>query len=237
LILGLSVSVLKLWRKGDYGIWEIRDRPRQYTYSKLMCWVALDRLLQMERRGVLRLGARSEEIRAGRSAIAQVIEQQGYNDTLQSYVGELNGHVIDASLLLVACVGYRDASDPKMRTTLQRVQAELAEGDLIYRYKAGADGLDGHEGAFGICSFWAVEVLARQGNVAEADRRFQYLLSVANDLGLFAEEIDIESGAALGNFPQAFTHVGLINAAEAIERARNGNTSSTSSSNSWSLAG
>jgi GH15 family glucan-1,4-alpha-glucosidase len=237
LILGLSDSVLKLWRRPDYGIWEIRDQPRHYTYSKLMCWVALDRLLRMEQRGALRLGAKAAEIRAARTAIADVIERRGFNDDLQSYVGELDGRGVDASLLVMACVGYRNASDAKVRATFQRIQDALGEGVLVYRYPPGADGLAGREGAFGICSFWAVEVLARQGNVAAAERRFEHLLSFANDVGLFAEEIAPKSGAALGNFPQAFTHVGLINAADAIERARNAETSATSSGDSWSLAG
>jgi GH15 family glucan-1,4-alpha-glucosidase len=144
---------------------------------------------------------------------------------------------MDASLLLMACVDYKKPTDAKMRTTFQRILNELGEGDLVYRYRPGTDGIEDREGAFGICTFWAVEVLARQGNVAEAEERFRRLLAFANDVGLFAEEIGPESGAALGNFPQAFTHVGLINAANAIERARNPETASTSSNRSWSLAG
>ena len=119
----------------------------------------------------------------------------------------------------MACIGYKDADDPRMRATYDCIHRRLGRNGLLYRYER-FDGIDGIEGAFGICGFWAIDNLAKRGELATAEGRFQHMLAYANDLGLYAEEIDIASGAALGNFPQAFTHVGLINAAVAIERAR-----------------
>jgi GH15 family glucan-1,4-alpha-glucosidase len=119
----------------------------------------------------------------------------------------------------MACIGYKDADDPRMRATYDRIHQRLGRNGLLYRYER-FDGIDGVEGAFGICGFWAIDNLAKRGDLDAAERRFQHMLGHANDLGLYAEEIDVASGAALGNFPQAFTHVGLINAAVAIERAR-----------------
>jgi GH15 family glucan-1,4-alpha-glucosidase len=138
---------------------------------------------------------------------------------LGSYTSVLDGDKVDASLLLMACIGYKDAGDPRMRATYDRIHQRLGRNGLLHRYER-FDGMDGVEGAFGICGFWAIDNLAKRGDLAAAERRFTHMLSFANDLGLYAEEIDIASGAALGNFPQAFTHVGLINAAVAIERAR-----------------
>src|SRR5205823_13023769 len=132
----------------------------------------------------------------------------------------LDGDEVDASLLLMACLGYKDADDPRMRSTYQRIQQRLGRHGLLYRYERRDEAMDGVEGAFGICGFWAIDNLAKRGELGEAERSFRHLLSFANDLGLYAEEIDAASGAPLGNFPQAFTHVGLINAALAIEPAR-----------------
>jgi GH15 family glucan-1,4-alpha-glucosidase len=128
---------------------------------------------------------------------------------------------VDASLLLMPCVGYKPARDPRIMATYRRIWQRLGRNGLLHRYQRGSDGLDSDEGTFGICSFWAVHHLACRGDLLEAKRLFEHVLSFANDLGLFAEEIDSDTGAALGNFPQAFTHVGLINAALAIAQAEN----------------
>ena len=210
--------VCENWRTPDHGIWEIRDRKRHYTFSKLMCWVALDRLLELHRSGHLRI--RTDRLERERSAIADAIESRGYNAGLASYVGELDGDRVDASLLLMPCLGYGDPAHPRMRTTYERIEERLGREGLLYRHEPYFDSIAVPEGAFGICSFWGVENLARRGDVDQAERLFDGLLGHANDLGLFAEEIEPESGDALGNFPQAFTHVGLINAAFAIGRAR-----------------
>ena len=219
MLAGFGKVVCKKWRETDHGIWEMRDLPRQYTFSKLMCWLALDRLLKLDEKRVLSLGSLAERFRRERKAIAETIEQLGFNTDIASYASELNGAEVDASLLLMPCIGYKPADDPRIVSTYERIWQRLGRDGLLYRYERGYDGLASHEGAFGICSFWAVHHLACRGDISEAKRLFERILSFANDLGLFGEEIDPESGAALGNFPQAFTHIGLVNAALALERA------------------
>ena len=219
---GLGRVVRATWRGMDSGIWEIRGDQRHYTFSKLMCWVALDRLLELDRLGAVPLGAEAAAYAADRDAIATLIEERGFNEGISAYTLELDGHGMDAALLLMATVGFKPADDPRVVSTFALTCARLGPDGLLQRYEAGADGLEGDEGAFGICSFWAVEQLAMRGELEAATAAFERLLSFGNDLGLFAEEIDSRTGEALGNFPQAFTHVGLINAALAIERARAG---------------
>jgi GH15 family glucan-1,4-alpha-glucosidase len=221
MLAGFGKVVAKRWREPDHGIWEIPGRPRHYTLSKAMCWLAFDCLLTLHEEGDVRLRQRDcEHFRRERQAIADAIESKAFNADLDSYASELDGGDVDASLLLLPSLRYIDAADPRMISTYERVRARLGRNGLLYRYEPGYDDLDSAEGAFGICGFWAVENLARRGNLREAERAFEHLLSFANDLGLFSEESDPQTGAALGNFPQAFTHVGLINAAVAIEKAR-----------------
>ena len=220
MLTGLGDVVCRQWRESDSSIWEVRGPLRHYTFSKVMCWAALDGLLKLHDDGALVLSsAKVDAFGRERAAIEQAIERRGFNPALDSYVSVLDGDKVDASLLLMACVGYKDAGDPRMRATYDRIHQRLGRNGLLHRYER-FDGMDGVEGAFGICGFWAIDNLAKRGDLDAAERRFHHMLSFANDLGLFAEEIDIASGAALGNFPQAFTHVGLINAAVAIERAR-----------------
>ena len=216
---GLGRTVCRRWREPDQGIWEVRGEPRQHTFSKVLCWLALDRLLDLHARGQARVPV--DRFRRERAAIAEAIEARGFNPALSSHVAELDGDAPDASLLLMAPLGYRDAADPRMRGTYDFVQRRLGRGrGLLQRYESGYDGLASPEGAFGVCGFWAVENLIGRGDPEAAGRMFADLLSFGNDLGLFAEEVDPRTGAALGNFPQAFTHVGLINAALALARAR-----------------
>jgi GH15 family glucan-1,4-alpha-glucosidase len=219
LLNALGETVCQRWREADEGLWEGRSGRFHHTHSRVLCWAALDRLLAMHDAGLLE--ADVPRFRAERDALRAEIEGQGYNDDLGSYTGTLGGNELDASLLTLPLYGYVDAASPRMRSTLARIRKGLGVDGLLYRYDVStADGLTPGEGAFGICSFWAVECLARAGEVEEAAAAFERLLAYQNDVGLFAEEIDPESGAALGNFPQAFTHVGLINAALAIERAK-----------------
>jgi GH15 family glucan-1,4-alpha-glucosidase len=214
----LGDTVRRLWREPDEGIWEKRSGRFHHTYSKAMCWVALDRLLGLAGRGLVRLPVAGYE--RDRAALRQVIETEGWNERLGSYVDVLGGDDVDASLLLLGLRGYDDpARSPRLLSTLAVVRRRLERDGLLYRYPAGSDGLPGGEAAFGICSFWLTEFLARAGRLDEAKSSFGHALGYANDLGLFAEEIDPRSGAALGNFPQAFTHVGLITAALAIAAA------------------
>jgi GH15 family glucan-1,4-alpha-glucosidase len=209
---GLGHTVCKRWREPDEGIWEGRSGRFHHTHSKALCWVALDRLIQMHEAGQIRVDV--DEFRAQRDAIRAEIEARGYNARLGSYTRTLDGDELDARLLTLPLYGYVDGAHPRMRSTCARIHERLGRDSLVYRYETKTDdGLPPGEGAFGICSFWAVECVARGGDVRAAMRAFERLLAYANDVGLFAEEIDPESGAALGNFPQAFTHIGLINAA------------------------
>jgi GH15 family glucan-1,4-alpha-glucosidase len=217
----LGETVSRLWREPDFGIWEKRAGRFHHTYSKAMCWVALDRLLRLAERGVLALPpAAAGRFRRNREALRQVIESEGWNPRLGSYVDVLGGDGLDASLLLLGLRGWGDpASSPRLLATLEAVRGRLERNGLLYRYPPGDDGIAGGEAAFGICSFWLAELLARAGRAEEALAQFERVLAHANDLGLFSEEIDPQTGAALGNFPQAFTHVGLISAALAIAAA------------------
>jgi GH15 family glucan-1,4-alpha-glucosidase len=212
--------VCKRWREPDNGIWEIPGDRRPYTFSKVMCWVALDRLLSLHEQGTIDIGASEAPFRQTRGDIAECIESRGFSADLDSYTAELDGKEVDAALLLLVHFGYKPASDRRMVATCNRVEQELGCDGLLYRYRPGHDGLKGREGAFGMVSFFAVVHLANRDLVQEAVQRFDHLSALGNDVGLFGEEIEPRSGRALGNYPQAFTHVGLIHAALAIERAR-----------------
>jgi GH15 family glucan-1,4-alpha-glucosidase len=222
---GFGQIACRSWREPDHGIWEVRGARRQYTFSKVMCWLALDRLIDLHEKGALSLGASLARFEAQRAEIHAVIDKQGFNTRIGSYTSELDGDSVDASLLLMACLGYRSADDARLRSSYQVIRERLERNGLIHRYERGYDDLSGDEGAFGICSFWAVDYLACRGDLEEAVELFERLLAYASDLGLYAEQIDPNTGAALGNYPQAFTHIGLINAALAIERARGASSS------------
>jgi GH15 family glucan-1,4-alpha-glucosidase len=212
LLAGLGETVCRRWREPDEGIWEGRAGRFQYTHSKALCWVAVDRLLVLHRTHGLPIDV--DGFRRERDAIRDTIERRGFNERLGSYTRLLDGDDLDASLLTLPLYGYIDAAHPRMAATCERIHERLGQDGLIYRYTEGTgDGLPAGEGAFGICSFWGVECRARGGDLAGAVAGFDRLLGYANDLGLYAEEIAPRTGAALGNFPQAFTHVGLINAA------------------------
>jgi GH15 family glucan-1,4-alpha-glucosidase len=216
LLRGFAQSAGRLWQEPDSGIWEIRGEVRHYTFSKVMCWAALDVLVDLASRGMLKLPAGIDD---ARTALRQVIESRGYQDSIGSYATVLGGEAVDASLLLMSCIGYCDPGSERMRGTFARVHERLARNGLLFRYEHGFDGFSAPEGAFGICCFWAIDNLAGRGDIDEATRSFEHVLGFANDLGLMSEEIDADSGALLGNFPQAYTHVGVINAALALARA------------------
>ncbi len=203
--------VCRNWQRPDEGIWEPRSGKGHNTHSRLLCWVALDRLLALHADGHLR-GAPVGRFAESREAIRHEIETRAWNDTIQSYAARLDGDRVDATLLLLPWYGFADASSERMRLTYRRIRERLGVGNgLLYRYVT--EDSPG-EGAFGICSFWGAEYLALGGGTAEEARQlFEVLCGYATDVGLFAEEIDPATGCALGNTPQAFTHVGLINAA------------------------
>jgi GH15 family glucan-1,4-alpha-glucosidase len=211
LLVAIGNNVCRRWRDPDNGIWEVRGPPKHYVHSKALCWVALDRLIRLHDEGLLRVPI--EQFRQESGRIRAAIETRGYNRALQTYTAVFDGDDVDASLLQLARYGYVAADSPRMLGTYERIHERLGRNGLLLRYLSGHDGLPPGEGAFGIASFWAAEALARQGRNEEAVAKFEHLLSLANDVGLFAEEIDVGTGEALGNFPQAFTHVGLIDAA------------------------
>jgi GH15 family glucan-1,4-alpha-glucosidase len=209
---GLGRTVCRRWREPDEGIWEGRSGRFHNTHSKVLCWVALDRLIEMHEAGYLEVSV--DLFRKERDEIRKEIEAHGYNEQIGSYTRTFDGEEMDASLLTLPLYGYIEGKHPQMRSTCARIHEKLAHDGLVYRYETETDdGLPPGEGAFGLCSFWAVECVTRGGNVEGATRTFEQLLAYANDVGLFAEEIDPDTGVALGNFPQAFTHIGLINAA------------------------
>jgi GH15 family glucan-1,4-alpha-glucosidase len=215
----LGRTVCKRWREPDEGIWEERSGRFHHTHSKVLCWVALDRLIRMHEAGYLKISAAL--FRSHRDEIRAEIEARGYNERIGSYTRTFDGDEMDASLLTLPFYGYIEGTHPRMRSTCTCIHEKLSRASLVYRYESTTDdGLPPGEGAFGICSFWAVECVARGGNTEAAIRLFERLLSYANDVGLFAEEIDPDTGVALGNFPQAFTHIGLVNAALTLAGCR-----------------
>ena len=217
-LIGLGKYVAKNWNRPDEGIWEPRSGRRNNTHSRLLCWTALDRLLALDQKGLIR-GAPRELFTRERDRIRQQIEDRAWNRILESYVGTLDGEQLDATLLRLPWYGLEPAASERMNKTYRRIWERLGAGeDLLYRYERTPQ-----EGAFGICGFWAVDYLALGGGTLEqAHRLFDGLLKYSNDLGLFAEEVDPNSGDALGNFPQAFTHVGLISAALTLEEQERG---------------
>ena len=206
------------WRRPDHGIWEPRRGPQHHTHSKVLCWTAIDRLIELHRAGLLpRLPlSKFEQTRA---FIRHDVETRSWSEPLRTYTQVQNGRTVDASLLLMSWYGYTTPDHPRMRATFREIRERLqvAPG-LLYRNEESL--LEG-EGAFGICSFWAAEHLARGGGtLEEAELWFENVLRYANDVGILAEEMDPVTGELLGNVPQSFSHVGLISAAVAIEQRR-----------------
>jgi len=217
-LIGFGNYVVKHWQEPDEGIWEPRTGRQEHTHSKLLCWTALDRLVALYNRGMLR-GAPVETFHQNCEAIRKQIELRAWNKKLNSYASTLDGDQLDASLLLMSWYGFEKADSRRMLGTHRAIRERLgAPNGLLYRYHT-----DPPEGAFAICCFWEAEYLALGGgSLAEARSLFEHLLTCSNDLGLYGEEIDPKSGFALGNFPQAFTHVGLISAALSISEREKG---------------
>ncbi|MEY9845568.1 glycoside hydrolase family 15 protein [Streptacidiphilus sp. MAP5-3] len=206
------------WDQPDEGIWETRAGRRNFVYSRLMCWVALERAIRMaNRRG---LPADLPRWRQSRDAIYRQIMQRGWSTGRRAFVQSLDGSELDASLLMMPMAKFVSPTDPKWLSTLDALSTDLVSDSLVYRYDPTStpDGLHGPEGTFSICSFWYVEALTRAGRLEEARLAFEKMLTYANHLGLYAEEIG-PTGEQLGNFPQAFTHLSLISAAFNLDRA------------------
>ncbi len=202
------------WREPDQGIWEVRGGPRDFLYSKLMCWVALDCAVDLA--GPLDARERVAGWRATREEIRAAILERGWSDRAGAFTQSFGSDELDASALMIPIVGFLPGGDPRVRATIDAIDARLTdERGLVYRYRV-EDGLEGDEGTFLICTFWLVHALALAGEVDRAAARFETAIAYANDVGLLAEEVDPATGELLGNFPQAFSHIGLVNAAWAI---------------------
>jgi GH15 family glucan-1,4-alpha-glucosidase len=201
------------WMEPDRGLWEVRGEPQHFVHSKVMCWVALDRGIRLAEK--LGLEAPLEEWKTARKQIRNSVEENGYDDVRGVYVRAYGGSELDAALLLLPSVGFISYDHERMVRTMQAIRTELDEGGLLVRYRA-ADGLPGKEGIFLACSFWLVEYLARAGLPDDARAVFERVRSTANDLGLFAEEYDLQHDEMAGNFPQGLTHLAHIRALEAL---------------------
>ena len=220
LLVELAERACEEWRLPDEGIWEIRGEPRHFTYSKVMCWVALDRAIRAARLDRI-AGLPVERWKAERAAIRAEVEERGWNPHRAAFVQRYDSDALDASALLLAQVGFLRADDPRFVATVRTIQAELTRNGLVDRYRIGEaadDGLDGDEATFSICSLWMVLALVSIGACDEARAQFDRVSGCASDLGLMSEELTPE-GIQLGNFPQAFTHIALIAAALALHRA------------------
>jgi len=207
------------WREPDEGIWEVRGGQRHFLYSKLLCWVALDRAVHLaEDRD---LPGDIQRWRTERDAVRQAILTDGYNPDLGAFTQAFGEATLDASALAIPLVGFLPPTDQRVQSTVAAIQQRLTAGGLVYRYLPAEtpDGLAGDEATFALCSFWLVDNLALAGRVDDARALFETVAGYANDVGLLAEEIDPATGDLLGNFPQGFTHLALIRSALAIAEA------------------
>jgi GH15 family glucan-1,4-alpha-glucosidase len=206
----------RVWRSADSGIWEPRAAPRHYTYSKVMAWVGVDRVLRFLEKDRARQDdgadhrALIEQLRCLRQTIHDEVCREGWNEGLQTFTQYYGGQEIDASLLRMALVGFLPANDPRMSATIETIRRELDEGGLIRRTKAQAGEA---EGVFLACSCWMADCLSLQGRAGEARAQFERVLAVGNDLGLFSEEYNVPGKHLAGNFPQALTHLAIVNTA------------------------
>ena len=214
---GLQTALIEhletLWERPDEGIWEVRGGTRHFTLSKAMCWVAFDRAIRTAE--TWSLPAPLDRWRALRNRIHTLVCERGYNAERGSFTQIFDGDTLDASLLLLPQIGFLPADDPRMTATIEAIGADLMLDGRIRRYRTEEtnDGLQGREGAFLACSFWYVDALTLLGRHAQAEAFFTHLLGLCNDVGLLAEEYDPVAQRMLGNFPQAFSHLALINAA------------------------
>lgn len=218
LLTDLADWVAANWRRKDSGIWEVRAGVQHYVYSKVMCWVALDRAIQMAER--LDLPGDIARWKAERDAIHAEVMEKGWSETKQSFVQYYGTDALDASNLLIPVVRFLPRDHPRVRSTIEATIRELttANQELVYRY-INPDGLPGSEGVFSICTFWLADALLLTGDTERGERIFKRMLRHANHVGLYSEELDPETGEFLGNIPQAFTHIALINTAHILEWA------------------
>jgi GH15 family glucan-1,4-alpha-glucosidase len=213
----LADTAAQRWQDKDNGIWEVRGEPRDFVYSKLMCWVALDRALALAE--PLDAADRVDPWTQSRDQIREAILTRGWSDRANAFGQSFGSHDLDASNLMLPLVGFLPADDPRVVSTIDATEERLTdERGLVYRYTSH-DGLEGKEGTFLLCTFWLAQALARSGQGARARTVFERAVAFVNDVGLLAEEVDPNNGELLGNFPQAFSHIGLVNAAWAISES------------------
>jgi GH15 family glucan-1,4-alpha-glucosidase len=216
-LVDLADAACHRWQDLDQGIWEVRGAPRHFVYSKLMCWVALDRAIALA--DLIDAADRVEEWSHWRREIEHAILTQGWSDAAGAFTQSFGSDDLDASNLMMSIVGFLPPDDPRIVATVDAICTRLTdEHGLVYRYLAD-DGLDGEEGTFLLCTFWLAQALALAGEHERARATFERAIAFVNDVGLLAEEVDAVTGELLGNFPQAFSHIGLVNAAWAISQA------------------
>jgi GH15 family glucan-1,4-alpha-glucosidase len=221
-LLQILIWLCDNWERPDFGIWERRMQPQQLVSSKVQCWVALDRGLRIADKR--RLPVPHERLRRECDRIYEAVMHDGWNSETKTFVQSFGSQAVDASSLLMPLMLFVSPTDPRMLHTLDQISQRLVSDTLVYRYHLGdgsSDGLAGTEGTFSMCSFWLSEVMCRAGRVEEGRLIFEKMLTYGNHLGLYAEEIGA-GGEALGNFPQAFTHLALISAAWRIDRELGG---------------
>ena len=213
----LADTAAARWQEKDQGIWEVRGEPRDFVYSKLMCWVALDRAILLADQ--LDANERVEQWKRTRDEISDAILTRGWNEQAGAFTQSFGSEDLDASNLMMPIVGFISADDPRMRSTIDATAARLTdERGMVFRYRAH-DGLEGEEGTFLLCTFWLAEAQALAGQIDRARATFERAVAFVNDVGLLAEEVEPATGELLGNFPQAFSHIGLVNTAWAISQA------------------
>ncbi|MEO8330067.1 MAG: glycoside hydrolase family 15 protein, partial [Candidatus Nanopelagicales bacterium] len=209
------------WTETDQGIWEVRGKPQHFLYSKVMCWVALDRAIALADQ--IDATSRIDEWTAKRDEIWDAVMRDGWSKKANAFTQYFGSDDLDASNLMMAIVGFLPPDDERMVATINAVEKTLTDDrGLVYRYLPGGDvdGLEGEEGTFLLCTFWLAHALALCGHLERAEAVFERAIAFVNDVGLLAEEVDPKTGELLGNFPQAFSHIGLVNAAWAISQAR-----------------
>ncbi len=215
----LVEAAVNNWRLPDHGIWEVRAEPRQFVYSKLMCWVAVDRGIRLAK--ALGRPADVQRWQQARRAIREDILANAWSERAGAFGQSYGSDVLDASLLFMPMVGFLPVKDPRMEATILRIQQELSVNGLVRRYLPWQvdDGLASDEGTFTMCTLWLVGCLIQLGRLEEAQRLFEKVISLRNHVELFSEMVDAESGEFLGNYPQAFTHIALIHTTRSLDRA------------------
>jgi GH15 family glucan-1,4-alpha-glucosidase len=221
LIRQVAHHVARVWKEPDSGLWEMRGKQCHFVDSKALCWAALDRAIRLA--DLLREEGDIAHWKRERDAVYRSIMENGFSPKLGAFVQCYGSQSLDASALRLPIIGLVGAGDPRMRSTIAQIEQQLMRDGLVYRYRTVDDGVSGEEkGTFTMCTFWLIDNYILLGRLREAEELFEHVLSFQNDIGLFSEEIDPDTGEQLGNFPQAFTHISLINSAARLEAAREG---------------